>query len=99
MFLILLSTYTTIFFIGMFGILVNRQNILVVFMCIEVMLLGVNLNFILISVHLDDLYGQIFSLFILTVAAAESAVGLAILITYNTSRGNIFITKKINIKG
>jgi NADH-quinone oxidoreductase subunit K len=66
-------------------------------MCIELVLLSVSLNFILFSVYLDDMYGQIFSLFILTVAAGESAVGLAILILYNRIRGNITINNSIPV--
>jgi len=68
-------------------------------MCIELILLGVNLNFILFSMYLDDVYGQLFSLFILTVAAAESAIGLAILILYYRIRGNIYINQKAILKG
>lgn len=68
-------------------------------MCIELMLLSVNLNFIVFSVYLDDAYGQIFSLFILTVAAAESAIGLAVLILYYRIRGKISINQKATLKG
>jgi len=68
-------------------------------MCIELMLLGLNLNFILFSVYLDDLYGEIFSFFILTIAAAESAIGLAIIIIYYRIRGNINTNFKFLIKG
>lgn len=83
-----------IFGIGICGIVFNKKNILIVLMCIELVLLSVGLNFILFSVYLDDIYGQIFSLFILTVAAGESAIGLAILILYNIIRGNININMK-----
>jgi len=68
-------------------------------MCIELMLLSVNMNFIVFSIYLDDVYGQIFSLFILTVAAAESAIGLAILILYYRLRGKISINQKVTLKG
>ena len=68
-------------------------------MCIELVLLSINLNFILFSVYLDDFYGQLFSLFVLTVAAAESAIGLAILIVYYRLRGKILIDQKVIIKG
>ena len=68
-------------------------------MCIELVLLSVNLNFIMFSVYLDDFYGQIFSLFILTVAAAESAIGLAILILYYRIRGKILINQIAILKG
>lgn len=68
-------------------------------MCIELVLLSINLNFILFSVYLDDFYGQIFSLFVLTIAAAESAVGLAILILYYRLRGQISINQIAVLKG
>ena len=68
-------------------------------MCIELMLLSLNLNFIVFSVYFDDLYGQLFSLFILTVAAAESAVGLAIIIIYYRVRGNISIDQNYLLRG
>ena len=74
MFILQILTNTFLFFTGMFGIILNRTSILLILMCIELMLLSVNLNFIVFSVYLDDFYGQIFSLFILTIAAAESAV-------------------------
>jgi NADH-quinone oxidoreductase subunit K len=84
---------------GIFGILLNRRSILIILMCIELVLLSVNLNFILFSVYLDDMYGQLFSLFILTIAAAESAIGLAILILYYRLRGKISINQIANLRG
>ena len=78
-----------LFFLGLAGIMLNRHNIIIVLMSIELMLLAVNLNFIVFSVYLDDLMGQVFALFILTVAAAESAIGLAILVIYYKVRGTI----------
>ena len=75
MFTIQLVTNTLLFFSGLIGIISNRKSILIVLMCVELILLSVNLNFILFSVYLDDFYGQIFSLFVLTIAAAESANG------------------------
>jgi len=99
MFIFQLLTNIVLFFIGVLGIISNRRNILIVLMCIELILLSINLNFILFSVYLDDSYGQIFSLFILTVAAAEAAVGLAILILYYRIRGNIFINQVATLKG
>lgn len=99
MFLIQILTNSLLFLSGIFGILLNRQNILIVLMCIEIILLSVNLNFITFSVYLDDFLGQIFSLFVLTVAAAESAVGLAILILYYRIRGNISISQVATLKG
>jgi len=89
MFLAQLSANFFLFFVGLFGVIFNRRNILIILMCIELMLLGLNLNFILFSVYLDDLYGEIFSFFILTIAAAESAIGLAVIIIYYRIRGNI----------
>lgn len=99
MFILQLSTNFLLFIISLTGLIKNRQNILLVLMSIELLLLSVNLNFILFSIYLDDLYGQLFSFFILTVAAAESAVGLAIIIIYYRLRGNILITQKVALKG
>jgi NADH-quinone oxidoreductase subunit K len=99
MFIFQLLTDIVLFFIGVFGIISNQRNILIVLMCIELILLSINLNFILFSVYLDDSYGQLFSLFILTVAAAEAAIGLAILILYYRIRGNIFINQIVTLKG
>ena len=91
MFLIQLTTNILLFFTGLIGMVINRRNILIILMCIEMVLLSLNLNFIVFSVYFDDLYGQLFSLFILTVAAAESAIGLAIIIIYYRLRGSILI--------
>jgi len=88
-----------LFFIGLIGMILNRRNILIILMCIELVLLSLNLNFILFSVYFDDLYGQLFSLFILTIAAAESAVGLAIIIIYFRIRGSISINQVAVLKG
>ena len=84
-----LTVSTFLFLIGLSGIILNRRNIIIVLMSIELILLAVNLNFIVYSVYLDDLMGQVFALFILTVAAAESAIGLAILVVYYRVRGSI----------
>jgi len=81
----------SLFFIGLCGIMLNRKNIILMLMSIELMLLAVNLNFIIFSVFLDDIMGQIFALFVLTVAAAESAIGLAILVVYYRIRGTVSI--------
>ena len=89
---------TVLFSIGIFGVLFSR-NAIILLMCIELMLLSLNLNFILFSVYFDDLYGQLFSLFILTVAASESAVGLAIIIIYFRIRGDISIDQSYLIRG
>lgn len=99
MFISQILTNIILFFIGVFGIISNRRSILIILMCVELILLSVNLNFIIFSVYLDDFYGQIFSLFILTVAAAESAIGLAILILYYRIRGKILINQIATLKG
>jgi NADH-quinone oxidoreductase subunit K len=89
MFLQQLTANFFLFITSLIGIAINRRSILIILMCIELVLLSLNLNFILFSVYFDDLYGQLFSFFILTVAAGESAVGLAIIIIYYRVRGNI----------
>ena len=77
---------STLFLLGVWGIFLNRKNIIVMLMSIELMLLAVNFNFLVFSVYVDDLLGQVFSLFILTVAAAESAIGLSLLVIYYRAR-------------
>ena len=77
------------FAISMAGIFINRKNVIIILMCIELMLLAVNINFVAFSAHLGDLVGQVFTLFILTVAAAEAAIGLAILVVFYRNRGAI----------
>ena len=99
MFITQFITNIILFFIGVFGIISNKRSILIILMCIELILLSVNLNFVVFSIYLDDFYGQIFSLFILTVAAAESAIGLAILILYYRIRGKIVIDQNVILKG
>ncbi len=99
MILIQLVSNIFLFFTGILGIVLNQRSILLILMCIELMLLSVNMNFIVFSIYLDDVYGQLFSLFILTVAAAESAIGLAILILYYRLRGKISINQKVVLKG
>jgi len=88
-----------LFLIGMIGIFATRKNIILILICVELMLLSINLNFIVFSVYLDDLVGQVFSLFVLTVAAAESAIGLAILVVYYRLKGVILIDKINILKG
>ena len=78
----ILNITSIVFFIGLVGIILNRKNILTILMAIEILLLAVNLNFTVLSIYLDDIVGQIFVIFILTIAAAESAVGLAILTVF-----------------
>ena len=94
-----LITNISLFILANFGIMFSRSNIIIVLMCIEIMLLSVNLNFLLLSVYLDDAVGQVFSLLILTVAAGESAIGLSILILYYRIRGNILINESTVLKG
>jgi len=88
-----------IFVISLLGVIFNFQNVLIILMGIEILLLSTNLNFIFFSIYLDDLYGQIFSLFILTIAASESAIGLAIIISHYRSRGNILLNNITLLKG
>lgn len=99
MFISQISVNIVLFLISVLGIILNKRNVLVILMCIELMLLSVNMNFILYSIYLDDFYGQLFSLFVLTVAASESAVGLAILIVYYRLLGNIIINGTTALKG
>jgi len=80
-----------LFLLGIWGIFLNRKNILVMLMSIELMLLAVNFNLIVFSVYLDDIMGQIFALLVLTVAAAESAIGLALLVVYYRVRETISV--------
>ena len=88
-----------IFTIGIVGIFLNRKNLIVILMCIELLLLAVNINFVSFSIFLNDLNGQIFTLFILTVAAAEAAIGLAIIVVYYRNAGSIHIKDINTLKG
>lgn len=88
-----------LFTLGVFGIFLNRKNVIIILMSIELMLLAVNINFVAFSAYLDDLTGQVFSMFILTVAAAEAAIGLAILVTFFRIRGSIAVDDIANMKG
>lgn len=87
-----------IFFLGVLGVLTNRRHFLVIIVCIEMMLLSINMCFLIFSMQLDDIVGQIFSFFILTVAAAESSIGLAIIILYYKNRGNIFSSTRFLLR-
>lgn len=80
-----------LFLLGIWGLYLNRKNIILMLMSIELMLLAVNLNFLVFSVYLDDMMGQLFALLVLTVAAAESAIGLALLVVYYRVRGSIAV--------
>ena len=88
-----------LFSIGVIGIFLNRKNVIIILMSIEIILLAVNINLVSSSYFLNDLTGQIFSLFVLTVAAAEAAIGLAILVIYNRNAGSIEIEKINTLKG
>ena len=88
-----------IFTLGMCGIVLGRKNIIIMLMSIELMLLAVNLNLLTLSIYIDDLIGQLFALLVLTVAAAESAIGLAILVIYFRIRGTILVQFIHFIKG
>ena len=88
----------TLFLIGALGLVLNRKNILITIMSIELMLLAVNLNFIIFSIYLDDITGYVFVIFILTIAATESAIGLAILTVYYKLKNSIQMDKVKNIK-
>ena len=94
----ILNIVITLFLIGVLGLVLNRKNILITLMSIELMLLAINFNFVIFSVYLDDLAGYVFVLFILTIAAAESAIGLAVLTVYYRLKNTIRIDKIKNIK-
>jgi NADH-quinone oxidoreductase subunit K len=85
-----------LFTLGVFGIFLNRKNVIIILMSIELMLLAVNINLVAFSAFLNDLIGQIFALFVLSVAAAEAAIGLAILVVYFRNRGSIEV-EDINV--
>ena len=98
MFLKQLTINISIFLTSVLGLIFNRRNLLITLITIELILLSLNLTFIIISIYGDDFYGQIFSLFILTIAAAESAIGLAIIIIYYNVRGKISIAQEPLLK-
>ena len=94
-----LGVAAVLFTIGIIGIFLNRKNVIVILMSVELMLLAVNLNLVAFSAHLNDLTGQVFALFVLTVAAAEAAIGLAILVAYYRNRGSIAVEDINMMKG
>jgi NADH-quinone oxidoreductase subunit K len=94
-----LTVAAALFTIGVFGIFLNRKNIIVILMSIELILLAVNINFVAFSSYLGDLVGQVFALFVLTVAAAEAAIGLAILVVYFRNRRTIAVDDVNLMKG
>ncbi|MBX9618534.1 NADH-quinone oxidoreductase subunit NuoK [Candidatus Raskinella chloraquaticus] len=94
-----LSVAAVLFTLGVFGIFLNRKNIIIILMSVELMLLAVNINFVAFSAFLGDLVGQVFALLVLTVAAAEAAIGLAILVTFFRNRGSIAVEDVSQMKG
>ncbi len=94
-----LTVAAILFTLGVFGIFLNRKNVIIILMSIELMLLAVNINLVAFSAHLGDLAGQVFAMFVLTVAAAESAIGLAILVVYFRNRGSIAVEDINRLRG
>ena len=94
-----LTVAALLFTLGIFGIFLNRKNIIIILMSVELMLLAVNINLVAFSTQLGDLVGQIFAMIILTVAAAEAAIGLAILVVYFRNRGSIAVEDVNLMKG
>ena len=98
-----LSHYLTVaailFTLGVLGIFVNRKNVIVILMSVELILLAVNINLVAFSTHMNDVVGQVFALLVLTVAAAEAAIGLAILVVYFRNRGSIAVEDINMMKG
>ena len=98
-----LSHYLTVaailFTLGIFGVFINRKNVIVILMSIELILLAVNINLVAFSAFLGDLIGQVFALFVLTVAAAEASIGLAILVVFHRNRGSIAVEDVNLMKG
>jgi len=94
-----LTVAAVLFTIGVFGIFVNRRNVIIILMAIELILLAVNINLVAFSSYLHDVTGQVFAMFVLTVAAAEAAVGLAILVTFFRNRGDIEVDQATMMKG
>ncbi len=94
-----LAVGAVLFVLGVFGIFLNRKNVIVILMAIELILLAVNINLVAFSVFLGDMVGQVFAMFVLTVAAAEAAIGLAILVTFYRNRGSIAVEDVNMMKG
>ncbi len=94
-----LGVAAALFTLGVFGIFVNRKNVIIIMMSIELILLAVNINLVAFSVYLHQVTGQIYAMFVLTVAAAEAAVGLAILVTFFRNRGDIAVDDVNVMKG
>ena len=94
-----LAVGAILFVLGVFGIFINRKNVIVILMAIELILLSVNINLVAFSAYLGDMVGQVFAMFVLTVAAGEAAIGLAILVTYFRNRGSIAVEDINLMKG
>jgi NADH-quinone oxidoreductase subunit K len=94
-----LAVGAVLFVLGVFGIFLNRKNVIVILMAIELILLAVNINLVAFSAFLGDMVGQVFAMFVLTVAAAEAAIGLAILVIYFRNRGTIAVDDINQMKG
>ena len=94
-----LTLAAIIFAIGVVGIFLNRKNVIIILMSIELILVAVNINLVSFSIYLQNLVGQVFTMFILTVAAAEAAVGLAIIVIYYKNRGSINVEQISSLKG
>jgi NADH-quinone oxidoreductase subunit K len=94
-----LTVAAIIFTLGIFGVFLNRKNVIIILMSVELMLLAVNINLVAFSAHLGDLVGQVFAMLVLTVAAAEAAIGLAILVVYFRNRGSIAVEDINLMKG
>jgi len=94
-----LTLAAIIFAIGVVGIFLNRKNVIIILMSIELILVAVNINLVSFSIYLQDLTGQVFAMFILTVAAAEAAVGLAIIVAYYKNKGSINVERISSLKG
>lgn len=94
-----LAVGAILFVLGVFGIFLNRKNIIVILMAIELILLSVNINLVAFSAFMGDMVGQVFAMFVLTVAAAEAAIGLAILVIYFRNRGTIAVDDISQLKG
>ena len=94
-----LMVAAVLFTLGIFGIFLNRKNVIIILMSVELMLLAVNINLVAFSTHMNNLVGQVFALFVLTVAAAEAAIGLAILVVYFRNRGTIAVEDINLMKG
>ena len=94
-----LTVAAVLFTLGVVGIFLNRKNVIIILMAIELMLLAVNINLVAFSTFLNDMVGQVFAMFVLTVAAAEAAIGLAILVVYFRNRGSIAVEDVNVMKG